>query len=233
MNRTLPAFPPCRRTLPLLALAAALLLACAPAARADAPASDPGGITLRAWGAVGPYWPAKDEGHWLDPRGTGVVLLGIGGSQAPTMYVGAEGVAWLASYNGRDVSNAFVPSNSRMTGVFTAFGPMARAMLTHGRWEPYASFTLLIVRGKLSWSGAALDIPGSAALEGRWAMTAGLGAGVSMRLGERNGIGLRYEGIPLKEDFGPFSNGSAKVGVQTVMLNLYTEFGLSRGRHAH
>jgi hypothetical protein len=231
MNRTLPTNPR-RRRAAILASLAALALAGPPMARAADPVADPGGITLRAWGAVGPYWPAKDEGHWLDPRGTGVVLIGIGGSQAPTMYLGAEGIAWLASYDARDVSNAFVPSNSRMTGVFTAFGPSARAILTHGRWEPWAGLTLLVVRGKLSWSGAALDIPGSAALEGRWAMTAGVGAGVNLRLGDRNGIGLRYEGIPLKEDFGPFSNGSAKVGVQTVMLSMFTEFGLSRGRHA-
>jgi hypothetical protein len=219
----------------LLTAAAQLLLFASPARAEDAAApaaTEPGVLRLRAWLAGGPYWPPADEPHWLDPRGTAVAVLGVGAAAAPNVFLGVEGIVWMGSYSAAHVNSAYVPSDSRMQGTYTGLGPLAKVVLPYGRWEPWASATLLVVRGEMQWSGAAMGIPGDAALEGRWGATLAIGAGLGYRLWRHGGVELRYEGIPLAQDFGMFSNGSANVGVQAALLSLHQDFTLSTPRFA-
>jgi hypothetical protein len=203
----------------------------APAADANAPASRP--PEIRAWASLGPYRPPADPGHWIDPRGTCVAILGAGlnTASAPTMTLGLEGVAWFASYAVPTGSGIPLGTTGRMHGEFMGLGPVVKARFAYGRYEPSVSATLLLVKSHLEWPSSFVGVAGDVEIENRWKGTLALGASVGMRLWKSGGLAIRYDYVPLESSFGVLSRGSANVGVNSVLLSVYSDMTLpGRGR---
>jgi hypothetical protein len=187
---------------------------------------------LRTWMSFGPYRPPADPDHWTDPRGTGIVVLGAGinTASAPTMTLGLEGVAWFASYASPPGALVLGGSDARMHGEFYGLGPVAKARFAFGRWEPAASATLLLVSSHLEWPSGFVGVPGAVEVESGWKGTFALGAGLGVRLWKGGGLGVRYDYIPLLASFGALSNGSADVGVNSVLLSVYHDMRMPSWR---
>ena len=195
---------------------------------AHAPASH--ALAIRGWVSFGPYRPPADPDHWVDPRGTGIAVFGVGVAAAPIVTLGIEGITWFASYAAVPASGFLVRTSSRMHGEFLGLGPVCSARLAYGRYEPWASATLLLVKAHLEWPATFIGLPGDAELENRWKGTLAIGAGLGVRLWRDGGVALRYENVPLSADFGAPSKGSANAGVNSVLLSVYGDVSLSRMR---
>lgn len=199
----------------------ALLLACPGIAPAGEAPAEPG-TQLWTWIAAGPYRPVADEGHWIDPRGTAVVVVGAGVHtiSAPVMALGLECIGWRASYATPNGSG-LPPAGPRMHGEYLGLGPVCKARFTSGRWEPSVSATLLLVQAHMEWPSSFVDVPGDVEIENGWQGTLALSADVGVRLWRGGGVSLRGEYVPLTVRFGALSNGSADAGVRAVMLAAY------------
>ncbi len=199
----------------LLALASALPVRGARAATA----SDDLAEGPRVWVGGGPFLPHDDDVHWNDPRGGPVTTLGFGIPVCPAAVLGFEADGWFGSYAAARSPEAGVKDGSRMHGRYFGIGPTAIVRTSYQRWDPWVSATLLFVNEHLSFTRAT----GGDGTNSAWKGTFAVGAGAGYRLWPGTGLELRYQHIPLDANFDVYSNGSADVTVDAVMLSLFHE----------